>query len=114
MLQQGPACLEGLRRCCRRMQQSDGQCAMLRGQNSPEKPEKSEKQRTPAWTDRVLWRSRRGPQSTTGPAVRQIAYSSVSGMTFSDHRPVHALFCIQVRHHVCLFRLLPQEVQLMS
>lgn len=67
----------------------------------PEKAE-LEKQRTPAWTDRVLWRSQPGlgqrrRSSGHGEAPAQLmAYNSVGGMTFSDHRAVHALFCIQV------------------
>ncbi|KAK7745367.1 Inositol-1,4,5-trisphosphate 5-phosphatase 1 [Cytospora paraplurivora] len=45
----------------------------------------SEKQRIPAWTDRILRK---------GPNLRQLAYNSAP-LNFSDHRPVYALFeCI--------------------
>lgn len=47
----------------------------------------SEKQRIPAWTDRVLWR---------GDAVTALAYGS-SPVRCSDHRPVFALFRVKVR-----------------
>jgi hypothetical protein len=68
---------------------------------SPERAER-EKERTPAWTDRVLWRSQPGlgqRRCSSGHGkvpARLLAYNSVGGMTFSDHRAVHALFCIQV------------------
>ncbi|KAF8396742.1 hypothetical protein HHK36_018372 [Tetracentron sinense] len=45
-----------------------------------------EKQRTPAWCDRILWR---------GKGLKQISY--VRGESrFSDHRPVYSLFSVQV------------------
>lgn len=45
-----------------------------------------EKQRTPAWCDRILW---------YGKGVRQISYFR-SESNFSDHRPVSALFATQI------------------
>ncbi|XP_077237913.1 type I inositol polyphosphate 5-phosphatase 8-like isoform X2 [Tasmannia lanceolata] len=45
-----------------------------------------EKQRTPAWCDRILW---------CGKGVRQLSYHR-SESKFSDHRPVSALFSIQI------------------
>ncbi|XP_056176176.1 type IV inositol polyphosphate 5-phosphatase 6-like [Syzygium oleosum] len=45
-----------------------------------------EKQRTPAWCDRILW---------YGKGVRQVSYFR-SESKFSDHRPVSALFATQI------------------
>lgn len=47
----------------------------------------SEKQRAPAWTDRVL---------VKGKNIKKRAYNSVPSIKFSDHRPVYALFDITV------------------
>lgn len=46
-----------------------------------------EKQRTPLWTDRVLFK---------GAAMRQVAYGSVADVRWSDHRPVYAVFAVDV------------------
>jgi synaptojanin len=46
----------------------------------------SEKQRIPAWTDRVLWR---------GEIVKSLAYGAAP-VRCSDHRPVFGLFRVQV------------------
>ena len=43
----------------------------------------SYKNRSPAWTDRVLFR---------GPGIHQISYASHPHVTASDHKPVTALF----------------------
>lgn len=45
-----------------------------------------EKQRTPAWCDRILW---------YGEGVRQLSYFR-SESKFSDHRPVSALFSVKI------------------
>lgn len=45
----------------------------------------SEKQRIPAWTDRVLSMSK-------GKILRQELYNSADKVLFSDHRPVYAIF----------------------
>lgn len=49
----------------------------------------SEKQRVPAWTDRVLSLSR-------DKVVNPLAYDSVPDLMFSDHRPVYAMFNLHV------------------
>ncbi|XP_078599856.1 inositol polyphosphate 5-phosphatase K-like [Branchiostoma floridae x Branchiostoma japonicum] len=52
----------------------------------------SEKQRKPAWCDRILWRTRPG----TEVFVRQHSYTSLSHVKQSDHSPVTSMFSIQV------------------
>ncbi|EFJ34077.1 hypothetical protein SELMODRAFT_451408 [Selaginella moellendorffii] len=54
--------------------------------NSTEYSNGGEKQRTPAWCDRVLWK---------GKGLRQINYYRTE-YTFSDHRPVTAMFVAEV------------------
>jgi len=48
----------------------------------------SEKQRVPAWTDRILYR---------GQGLKELEYCSVDTLRASDHRPVYATFRLQVR-----------------
>lgn len=73
----------------------------------------SAKKRKPAWTDRILWRLRRtgspvpthnaslqrGLTSWLGGATKVIQhkYQSHMDLTVSDHKPVSALFSLQVR-----------------
>lgn len=45
----------------------------------------SEKQRIPAWTDRILSMSK-------GKILKQEIYDSAANVIFSDHRPVYAIF----------------------
>ncbi|KAJ9640254.1 Inositol-1,4,5-trisphosphate 5-phosphatase 1 [Knufia peltigerae] len=55
----------------------------------------SDKQRIPAWTDRILWKvNHKGVQGgdVLGTQMRQLEYYSVMKLKFSDHRPVWALF----------------------
>lgn len=75
----------------------------------------SAKKRKPAWTDRILWRLRRtgspvpshnaalqrGLTSWLGGAtqVTPLFYRSHMGYTVSDHKPVSALFSLQVRQN---------------
>ena len=59
-------------------------------------PEK-EKLRTPAWTDRVLWRPHGG--------AAQLSYGACTALTLSDHRPVAATFLLQARCQGFLFRI---------
>uniref|UniRef100_A0A3B4AWV6 Inositol polyphosphate-related phosphatase domain-containing protein n=1 Tax=Periophthalmus magnuspinnatus TaxID=409849 RepID=A0A3B4AWV6_9GOBI len=69
----------------------------------------SGKKRKPAWTDRILWRLRAtAPGSadgkrnsisglTSGTRVTQHYYRSHMEYTVSDHKPVSAIFTLQVR-----------------
>lgn len=54
----------------------------------------SKKQRTPSWTDRILWRESRvtSPTQTVTPC----SYWSAQSETSSDHRPVGASFHVQL------------------
>ncbi|ETM99496.1 hypothetical protein PPTG_18747 [Phytophthora nicotianae INRA-310] len=56
------------------------------------RPEK--KLRAPAWCDRVLWRAKNPTD------VKLRSYSSVPALDLSDHKPVNALFDIQVKDQV--------------
>jgi hypothetical protein len=54
----------------------------------------SKKQRTPSWTDRILWREPRAEKPTT--RVVPCSYWSSPLETSSDHRPVGASFWLQM------------------
>lgn len=49
----------------------------------------SEKQRIPAWTDRILNLSR-------NRIIRQLVYNAYEDLVFSDHRPVYSIFKIKI------------------
>ncbi|XP_028418102.1 inositol polyphosphate 5-phosphatase OCRL-1-like [Dendronephthya gigantea] len=51
----------------------------------------SEKDRIPAWCDRVLW------WTSGNNSVQQMAYTSCHQLKLSDHKPVHALFNVNVK-----------------
>lgn len=48
----------------------------------------SEKQRAPAYCDRVLWKGKR---------IEQLAYNSVMEIRQSDHKPVYAIFRVKIK-----------------
>lgn len=49
----------------------------------------SEKQRIPAWTDRILSKGKRS-------IVKQLVYDCCEDVLFSDHRPVYAIFKVSI------------------
>ncbi|RIA92638.1 Endonuclease/exonuclease/phosphatase [Glomus cerebriforme] len=51
----------------------------------------SEKKRSPAWTDRILWRSQRNDWN------KQLSYNSHMEITLSDHKPVSAIFQLKLK-----------------
>ncbi|XP_011567451.3 synaptojanin-1 [Plutella xylostella] len=55
----------------------------------------SEKARAPAWTDRVLWRSRRAVADPAAPGPRLLHYGRAE-LKQSDHRPVIATLELEV------------------
>ncbi|BFG01106.1 type II inositol 1-4-5-trisphosphate 5-phosphatase [Drosophila madeirensis] len=48
----------------------------------------SEKQRAPAYCDRVLWK---------GTRIEQLAYNSIMDIRQSDHKPVYAVFRVKIK-----------------
>lgn len=62
----------------------------------------SEKQRTPAYCDRILWK---------GTNIKQIAYNSVMEIRQSDHKPVYGVFRVQIKtKDELLFKKIHEEV----
>lgn len=62
----------------------------------------SDKQRIPAWTDRIVWKVNYKSNvvqtsEVLGPHMKQLEYDSVMGLRFSDHRPVYAIFEMGIR-----------------
>jgi inositol polyphosphate 5-phosphatase INPP5B/F len=52
-------------------------------------PTNSEKARTPAWCDRILWKGQR---------IEQLRYDCVTQLRQSDHKPVYAVFVAQIQN----------------
>ncbi|KAJ3644472.1 hypothetical protein Zmor_022199 [Zophobas morio] len=60
----------------------------------------SSKQRTPAYTDRILYKQRAGRRfsgQAETPPLQCLVYDSVSSITTSDHKPVWGVFKAHVR-----------------
>ncbi|KAG0282208.1 hypothetical protein BGZ96_000740 [Linnemannia gamsii] len=53
----------------------------------------SEKRRVPAYTDRILWRSK----NSTKDSVESLFYRSHMELTLSDHKPVSAFYKLKVK-----------------
>lgn len=56
--------------------------------NGTDEYDSSDKQRIPAWTDRIL---------KHGSTIRQITYNSAPSLRFSDHKPVYATYEVDVQ-----------------
>ncbi|CAG8764827.1 28695_t:CDS:2, partial [Racocetra persica] len=50
-----------------------------------------EKKRSPAWTDRILWRSKENDW------CKQLTYKSHMDITLSDHKPVSSIFELKLK-----------------
>lgn len=59
----------------------------------------STKQRTPAYTDRILykWKTRRASYQSGSHPIECVVYDSVHSITTSDHKPVWGVFLTQLR-----------------
>lgn len=57
----------------------------------------SHKQRAPAYTDRILYKTRSSGTSSSHQHLECIMYQSVQNICTSDHKPVWALFKTSVR-----------------
>ncbi|CCG82087.1 Inositol-1,4,5-trisphosphate 5-phosphatase 1 [Taphrina deformans PYCC 5710] len=56
--------------------------------NGTDEYDSSDKQRIPAWTDRILKK---------GSGIRQLLYNSAPTLKFSDHKPVYATYEVDVQ-----------------
>jgi len=61
----------------------------------------SSKQRTPSYTDRILWKEKTDQETKN---MRQTTYSSHMTYISSDHRPISGEFIVDIP--VCLFRII--------
>ncbi|CAF1229400.1 unnamed protein product [Rotaria sordida] len=62
----------------------------------------SEKLRTPSWTDRILYRSKRlkvlNDNQNELETIQTINYSCATNIKFSDHRPVSGLYLVVIKY----------------
>ncbi|CAF4539441.1 unnamed protein product, partial [Rotaria sp. Silwood2] len=62
----------------------------------------SEKLRTPSWTDRILYRSKRSKVLNDNQneleTIKTIHYSCAKNIKFSDHRPVSGLYLVVIKY----------------
>jgi hypothetical protein len=64
---------------------------------APARYDTSAKQRVPAWTDRILFQSKKVSNKASGNGVEVIRYDSIQGPNHSDHKPVVATFRCRLR-----------------
>jgi hypothetical protein len=57
----------------------------------------SEKQRKPAWTDRILWMTHEDSFKDVTLSTQQLSYRNYPDYKNSDHKPVSASFEVKVR-----------------
>ena len=57
----------------------------------------SEKQRTPSWTDRILWLSHTDSDTAEENRLQQSTLNACLDISLSDHKPISATFDVPVR-----------------
>lgn len=61
----------------------------------------SEKNRTPSWTDRILYHSKAHHHRKKQPEpIESLYYSCAKTIRFSDHRPVSGFYSIPIKHQL--------------
>ena len=55
----------------------------------------SSKQRSPAYTDRIIYKSKILPDAS--PVCVCLAYETVTSMRISDHKPVYSVFSVLIK-----------------